>query len=959
MTSVADGADILREHFGHLIDADSPLEQLPGERDINIRVVAPPGAVLKIYGAQDHDWLLAQDTALRWLAAADLPVPRVMHEQLVDLPGDRIARLVTWIDGTPWSEAVVTSDRLRALGLLVARVDARLSDMVVTDEERAVLERSFRWNMMQALDLVESVDLVADPEVREVCRQQLADFAEHVLPGLRTLHSQVIHNDANENNIVVDGEAISLIDFGDIVWAPRIVGLATAIAYAATTLDDPVIDVLPLLRGYHLAAPLTPQELDLLWPLVRMRLVMSVVNAAVQIAADPGNEYLLVSQDTVPRTLLALSGVDDYLALCRAREACGYEPSPRAQAVRQHLRTATTAQVVTWRSAAWIDWSAGSSDPRTSEGVSRLLERVDVIAGRYGEDRDVYSGPAFTGAERTIHLGLDLFQPVGSDVFSPYDGTVEAIEARPDDLDYGHVVLLRHATDDGIPFWTLYGHLDPECLTSLEPGQHVAAGDRIGRMGTEADNGNWPPHVHVQVLTDLCGMGTDIHGVAPRAESTLWRSLSPNPNLMVGIPPTGGMASDAHPGLGRAEIARQREVRLSRNLSLNFREPLHIVRGEGAYLFDAQGRGYLDLVNNVAHVGHTNPYVVEAGSRQMGILNTNTRFLHDAIVEYARSLVATLPDPLSVVFLVNSGSEANDLAIRIAQAHTRARGWLTLRHAYHGHTASVVEISPYKFLGRGGQGTPPHVRIVDLPGRPDGVDVESALASLDQPLAAFIAEGIMSTAGQVTLPAGFLAHAYEVTRAAGGVCIADEVQIGLGRVGDAFWGFQLHGVVPDIVTMGKPLGNGHPLAAVVTTPELAASFHNGMEYFNTFGGNPVSAAIGQAVLDVVLDSRLQAHARDLGDYLQQQVRAMMPTSPLIADVRGHGLFLGIELARDGVPATAEVADLMEFALHRGVMLSSDGPANNVFKIKPPMVVQRADVDLFLEVFHDGLVAVSR
>ena len=337
---------------------------------------------------------------------------------------------------------------------------------------------------------------------------------------------------------------------------------------------------------------------------------------------------------------------------------------------------------------------------------------------------------------------------------------------------------------------------------------------------------------------------------------------------MGGIPPANGMPSDAHPGLGGAEIIRQREVRLSRNLSLNFREPLHIVSGEGAYLYDADGRAYLDLVNNVAHVGHANPYVVQAGTRQMGILNTNTRFLHDAIVEYARGLVATLPDPLSVVFLVNSGSEANDLAIRIAQAHTGARGWLTLRHAYHGHTASVVEISPYKFLGRGGLGTPPHVRIVDLPGQPGGVDVAAALASLDQPLAAFIAEGIMSTAGQVTLPAGFLAEAYDVTRAAGGVCVADEVQIGLGRVGDAFWGFQLHGVVPDIVTMGKPLGNGHPLAAVVTTPSIAASFHNGMEYFNTFGGNPVSAAIGQAVLDVVLDSRLQAHARDLGGYLQ-------------------------------------------------------------------------------------------
>jgi 4-aminobutyrate aminotransferase-like enzyme len=354
----------------------------------------------------------------------------------------------------------------------------------------------------------------------------------------------------------------------------------------------------------------------------------------------------------------------------------------------------------------------------------------------------------------------------------------------------------------------------------------------------------------------------------------------------------------------------------------------------------------------------------------MATLNTNTRFLHDAVVEYARSLVATLPEPLSVAFFVNSGSEANDLAIRLARAHTGARGWMTLRDAYHGHTAGVVDISPYKFLGRGGEGMPAHVRVAELPdafrGRHTGPDAGTAyaadfagvLASLDEPLAAFISESIVSTAGQVTLADGFLPEAYRMTREAGGVCIADEVQIGLGRVGEEFWGFQINGVVPDIVTMGKPLGNGHPLAAVVTTPEIAESFHNGMEYFNTFGGNPVSATIGQAVLDYVLDMRLQSHAAELGAYVQEQARAMKSRHSLVGDVRGHGLFLGIELMRDGEPATQEMSEIMEFALRRGVMLSCDGPANNVFKIKPPMVVQREDMDLFLQVLDEALTAVA-
>ena len=953
-----DSLGILRDHFGDIVGDSPQLQELPAERDINVKVVADANAVLKIYGSDDREWLLVQDAALRWLALADLPVPRVLHDALVDLPEGRVARLVSWLDGDMWSRILTEERHLRALGMLVAAVDLRLAEMQVDAAQQRVLERAFCWNMLQAVDLTASLPLIADPVVREVCARELSAYSAHILPRLQRLPSQVIHNDANENNIVVNGDALGLIDFGDIIWAPRIVGLATALAYAAQRLDDPVRDVMPLVRGYHLVSPLTPEELELLWPLVRLRLVMSVVNAAVQSAADPGNDYLLVSQDTVPSLLLGLSEVDDYLALCRLREACGYDPSPRGRAVRQHLRTARAAPVVDWRTSGWVDWSAGSTGPRTSRGIADLLRSCDVIAGRYSEDRDVYAGEAFEQHDRTVHLGLDLFQPVGAPVHAPYDGTVEAVEARPGHLDYGHVVILRHLTEDGVPFWTLYGHLAPDCLDLLQPGQQVRAGDRVGAMGEECDNGGWPPHVHVQVLTDLCGMGTDVFGVAPRHESTLWRSVCPNPNLMIGIPPAVDGASDAHPTLGSTGIASQREVRLSRNLSLNFRDPLHIVRGEGAYLYDIDGRAYLDLVNNVAHVGHANPHVVAAGSRQMATLNTNTRFLHDAVLEYARSLVATLPDPLSVVFLVNSGSEANDLAMRLARAHTGADSWLTLRHAYHGHTASVIDISPYKFLGRGGTGTPPHVRVVDLPGTREGVDVATALTSLDQPPAAFIAEGIMSTAGQVTLPDGFLARAYELTRAASGVCIADEVQIGLGRVGERFWGFELHGVVPDIVTMGKPLGNGHPLAAVVTTPAIAASFHNGMEYFNTFGGNPVSATIGQAVLDYVLDARLQAHASDTGAYLQEQVRAMMPEFPLICDVRGHGLFLGIELSHDGVPATDQVADLIEFAKARGVMLSSDGPANNVFKIKPPMVIQREDVDLFLGVFSDGLRHVS-
>lgn len=962
--------EILAQHFSDVIGSHAELSALPGERDLNALVTTrEQRAVLKIYQPRQREWLELQDRALRHLQSRGVPSPIVLHPDLVDLPGGRVARLISWVDGQPWSQSTTDAAHLTALGTMVSQVDRCLGELDLSADELTVLTRPFGWNMLQAGSLLDSLPLVADDEVREACASVLNEFVHVDLPRLARLRKQLIHNDANEYNIIVDESTVTLIDFGDIVLAPPVVGLATAMSYAAIGKADAVDAIVPLVRGYHLDAPLGTDEVDLLFPLMKVRLAMSVVNSAVQYAADPANDYLLISQGDIPRLLLGLCAMSPSLVLAHLRDACGFEPSPTSRAVRAFLQANQGYPVVApCRNPLLIDWSIGSTAPRSAEYISSqmALAESDVAVGRYGEDRDVYTDEAFTtGKVRTVHLGLDLFRPAGSPVYAAYDGVIEAYEDRSTHLDYGPVVILRHETNQGVPFWSLYGHLSRESMKEWQVGRRVLAGDEIATIGSPAENVGWPPHVHLQFFTDLCSLGTGVPGVANRDEVSVWRSICPNPNLALGL----ATGTDAHARPMTTIMRDQRSVRLSRNLSLNFRSPLHIVSGDGAYLVDVYGNRYLDLVNNVAHVGHGNPYVVEVGARQMATLNTNTRYLHNSVLEYARNLAATLPDPLSVVFLVNSGSEANDLAIRLARAHTGARGWISLEHAYHGHTASVIDISPYKFLGKGGAGTPSHVRVASLPdafrgehsgptaGAAYAADFARTLESLDQPLAAFIAEAIVSTAGQVTLAEGFLAAAYAQTRAAGGICIADEVQIGLGRVGEKFWGFELHDVVPDIVTMGKPLGNGHPLAAVVTTPQIAASFHNGMEYFNTFGGNPVSASIGQAVLDVVYDQRLQAHAVDIGAYLIGEVRSLARTYPMIADVRGHGLFIGIELMRDGSPATSEVADVIEYARNHGVLLSSDGPGENVFKIKPPLILTRQDVDLFLEVFQSGLHSV--
>jgi len=416
-----------------------------------------------------------------------------------------------------------------------------------------------------------------------------------------------------------------------------------------------------------------------------------------------------------------------------------------------------------------------------------------------------------------------------------------------------------------------------------------------------------------------------------------------------------------------ALLAARRRL-LGPSLSLSYRTPLHIVRGEGAYLFDADGRAYLDCVNNVAHVGHAHPRVIEAATAQMRLLNTNTRYLHELVLRYAERLTALLPEHLEVCYFVNSGSEANELALRLARAATDRPDVATVDVAYHGNTQRLIEISPYKFGGPGGAGKRDDVHVVPLPdgyrGRHRGADRatgEAWLAEAREVLAgaggtghapgALIAEAIPSVAGQVVPPEGWLAGLFDAGRAVGAVPIADEVQVGFGRVGADWWAFGAQGATPDVVTMGKPIGNGHPLGAVVTTREIGDAFANGMEYFNTFGGNPVSAAIGLAVLDVVEEEGLRDHARVTGERLLAALQELAARHEAIGDVRGMGLFLGLDLVRDRETRepNAELArKLADRAAELGVLLSTDGPFHNVMKIKPPLVFSDADADRLVE-----------
>jgi 4-aminobutyrate aminotransferase-like enzyme/Ser/Thr protein kinase RdoA (MazF antagonist) len=435
----------------------------------------------------------------------------------------------------------------------------------------------------------------------------------------------------------------------------------------------------------------------------------------------------------------------------------------------------------------------------------------------------------------------------------------------------------------------------------------------------------------------------------------------------------GCQASELCRRMGLERSLAQRRARcLGPAYRLFYDEPLHLTHGQGAWLYDAAGNRYLDAYNNVAAVGHTHPRVVDAISRQTAVLNTHTRYLHTQIVDYAEALLASFPAPLSQVMFTCTGSEANDLAVRIAHAVTGGTGIIVTEHAYHGVTSAVSAFSPS--LGAKIPAAP-HVRTVPAPDAYRGSSAEVgaqleravrlAIADLaDHGIrpAMFIVDTIFSSDGIFSEPAGFLGPAVAAIRQAGGLFVADEVQAGFGRTGEHLWGFERHGVVPDLVSLGKPMGNGYPLAGLVATAAALERFSREARYFNTFGGNPVAAAAGSAVLDVIRDEQLVANARDVGAYLRAGLESLAERHPLIGDVRGAGLFIGVELVEDDakVPATAQASRVINALRARGVLIGAAGRHANVLKIRPPLVFTGEHADLLmttlrhiLEELNDG------
>ena len=980
--------------------------QLPGEFDLNFLATDKHGEgyILKVMRPDCEPWLVdIQIKAMEQITITkpDLPCPKVITSitnqpmiKITDEQGEtRIAWVLERMHGRCYAEAAPkTNDLIYQIGHVLGGCADALANF-----HHPNLERDFKWDLMQAGWIKGHVSDVTEPSRRALLTQIITTYTQ-LGPTLAALPKQAIHNDANDYNILINGGLTQapivsgLIDFGDMCLAPKICDLAIAGAYIVLDNPNPQQALAALVSGFHYANPLTAGEVDMIWALLRMRLAVSVVNSTKMALADPDDPYITISQAPAWR-FLENNSIHGGLITARLRAACdlpvvngadrvmdwlAQERGNFAPLMGQDLSDLKMGSLSVENST----WPQNPFDMPLAE-ASKVGEEFEDNGtpwlGYYHEPRLIYADLAFRNGpwkasdRRTVHLAVDVFAPAGTALYAPLAGTVFIAEYRTGHLDYGGVIILRHETPQGDPFFTLYGHLNPEFLDRLKTGDTVEAGEKFCQLGDPSMNGGWSPHVHFQLALTTDGIQADWPGVGDPDEMYMWRAICPNPAALLNLPDE---MVRYHP-TDKSGVWQGRRTHFGENVSITYKDPVMLVRGWKHHMFDEWGRPYLDAYNNVPHVGHAHPRIQHVAADQLKRINTNTRYLHPAQTTFAEKVLSKLPDQFEVCFFVNSGTEANELALRLARAHTGAKGMITPDHGYHGNTTGAIDISAYKFNANGGVGPSDWVELIEVaddyrgafkrddPNRAQKFAnlVDPALARLQAKghgLAGFIAETFPSVGGQIIPPKGYLPAVYDKIHAAGGVCIADEVQTGLGRLGEYYFGFEHQGAVPDIVVLGKPIGNGHPLGVLVTTKAIADSFAKGPEFFSTFGGSTLSCRIGTEVLNIVEEESLQENARVMGDMLIIGLNKLMLNHACVGDIRGMGLFIGLELINKDGSEAREICSYVKNRMrdHR-ILIGSEGPKDNILKIRPPLSIDADDIEMIITVLADVLQEVEQ
>ncbi|MHA3019881.1 aminotransferase [Mycobacterium sp. BMJ-28] len=929
--SAAQAQELLGTHFG----VRGQVKLLGSQQDCNFLVYedGEPVAVLKIANpAFSVDELEAQDAAAARIAQAHpalrvaTPMATVTGQRYATATGlgdaPAYARLLPFLAGGALAESgYLAPPVVAAMGDLAGRVSLALAGFSHPGLDRA-LQWDPRFGNAVVGELVSHLPAHAD-RISAVT----ADAWARIEPLAADLPRQAVHLDLTDANVVAGSSGLpdGVIDFGDLsdTWAVSepAIALSSVLGHPGT---DPA-SILPGVKAFHAVRPLSAAEAHALWPLLVLRTVVLLVSGAQQAVLDPENAYVTEQSDAEWRMFEQATSVplDVMTALITAELGLAAEPSEVA--VENRLISDLNPDLVV---------ALDLSDTREDAGAladTAVRDGATLVVTRFGQPQCALAPLLSHDSPEVIETGIGLWPAAATRVLAPWDAEV------------------TDRADDRI---TLRG-LDFELtLTGVEAGAapgHVHAGEHLGVLAA----GQW-------AVLSVRPAGAPVAPRFVRAElAPGWLALARDPRAVLGLDPLPA------PEPVRDLLAR-RDGSFAKVQERYYRTPPHIERGQRHYLMSTAGRVYLDMVNNVTVLGHAHPRVAEAAARQLGRLNTNSRFNYQAVVEFSERIAATLPESLDTVFMVNSGSEASDLALRLAMAATGRRDVVAVREAYHGWTYATDAVSTSTADNPNALSTRPDwVHTVESPnsfrGKYRGAQASryavDAVAQIEQmtaagrPPAGFICEPVYGNAGGMALPEGYLRQVYAAVRAAGGLAIADEVQVGYGRLGHWFWGFHEQQVVPDIVSVAKATGNGYPLGVVITSRAVADAFRTQGYFFSSTGGSPLSSTIGITVLDVLRDEGLQDNALRVGTHLKTRLLGLREKHPLIGTVHGMGLYLGVEMVRDTEtlePATAETMAICERMLELGVIIQPTGDHQNILKTKPPLCIDVEGADFYVD-----------
>jgi 4-aminobutyrate aminotransferase-like enzyme/Ser/Thr protein kinase RdoA (MazF antagonist) len=948
--SEAQAEYLLLKHYG----LNARAESLGSNQDKNFLVLDSddrPFGVLKIanpaFTAVELD---AQDAAAEVIADAEpalrvaVPLPNLAGDKSTTttdlLEGTAHIRLLRFLaGGTLVGAGYLAPEVVAGMGELAGRVSRALADFRHSGLNR-VLQWDLRFGNAVVVALAPHVD---DATYRQSLVAAAADAWSRIEPLADELPRQAVHLDLTDANVVatLDGGSAphpdGIIDFGDLSDTWAVSELAITLSSVLSHPGSSPTSILPGIKAFHAIRPLSAEEVEVLWPLLVLRTAVLIVSGAQQAVLDPDNDYLTIQSEDETRMFEQATSVpvDVMSGLIRAQLGLAATPDPVPgglllagldPASVTTLDLSPTSEVFdgAFQPGGWLP-------PDVEDELARAAVRdgAALVATRFGEPRLTRAPALSLDSPAVIPTGISLWPARNATVTAPWPGVVDRI---------GEGLVLRG---------------DDFELTVTGAEHTVAAGPvDVGAPLATAAPDRWF-EVSIRPVGAPPAPAFTIAEVAPG-----WLVLTRDPAPLLGLPASA-------PAVRRDLLAR-RDDSFAKVQEHYYRDPPQIERGWRHFLMSTSGRVYLDMVNNVTVLGHAHPRVADTAARQLRRLNTNSRFNYESVVEFSERLTATLPAPLDTVFLVNSGSEASDLAVRLATAVTGRRDVIAVREAYHGWTYATDAVStstadnPTALTTR-----PDWVHTVESPNSfrgkyrgaeatryaVDAVQGIEDMVAAGRPPAGFICESVYGNAGGMALPDGYLQQVYAAVRACGGLAVADEVQVGYGRLGEWFWGFHQQNVVPDIVSVAKSVGNGYPVGAVITSRAVADAFSSQGYFFSSTGGSPLSCAIGLTVLDVLRDEDLQGNASRVGGHLKARLLALRDKHPVIGTVHGMGLYLGVEMVRDPdtlAPATEETAAICDRMLDLGVVIQPTGDHLNILKTKPPLCIDVDGADFYVD-----------